>query len=204
MEEDSCGGRLADPLPSASPMPSCTESVTKQASRNTGQTQSLSVGSALFPESTTAKKLHTSYCLLFFFLNWIVASISHQRYGKVMIRKCLFSQRLANRSITQARRWNCKQTCSFKTLWQLATRNKVKHVVSDSTSSQSPCALTVRGCWGSARRDEWDSGGWGRNHFYTATITATVITLLTLTQIQIEAPKNYAQARRRKWLTSVC
>ncbi|CAB1446629.1 unnamed protein product [Pleuronectes platessa] len=38
MEEDSCGGRLADPLPSASPMPSCTESVTKQASRNTGQT----------------------------------------------------------------------------------------------------------------------------------------------------------------------
>lgn len=154
MEEDSCGGRLADPLPSASPMPSCTESVTKQASRNTGQTQSLSVGSALFPESTTAKKLHTSYCLLFFFLNWIVASISHQRYGKVMIRKCLFSQCLANRSITQARRWNCKQTCSFKTLWQLATRNKVKHVVSDSTSSQSPCALTVRGCWGSARRDE--------------------------------------------------
>lgn len=38
MEEDSCGGRLADPLPSASPVPRCTESVTKQASRNTGQT----------------------------------------------------------------------------------------------------------------------------------------------------------------------
>ncbi|CAL8338627.1 unnamed protein product [Gadus morhua 'NCC'] len=38
-EEHSCGGRLSDPLPSASPepMPSCAESVTKQASRNTGQ-----------------------------------------------------------------------------------------------------------------------------------------------------------------------
>ncbi|CAL8247978.1 unnamed protein product [Lota lota] len=38
-KEHSCGGRLSDPLPSASPvpMPSCAESVTKQASRNTGQ-----------------------------------------------------------------------------------------------------------------------------------------------------------------------
>lgn len=52
-EEDSCGGRLADPLPSASPMPCCTEPMTKQACRNTGQTLRASHWGA---ESTTANK----------------------------------------------------------------------------------------------------------------------------------------------------
>lgn len=70
MEEDSCGGRLADPLPSASPMPCCTEPMTKKkACRNTGQTPRASHWDA---ESTTAKiilekkeKLHTSKHLAF-------------------------------------------------------------------------------------------------------------------------------------------
>lgn len=53
MEEDSCGGRLADPLPSASPMPWCTEPMTKQARRNTGQTQRASYWDS---EGTTAIK----------------------------------------------------------------------------------------------------------------------------------------------------
>lgn len=53
MEEDSCGVRLADPLPSASPMPCCTEPMTKQACRNTGQTLKASHWDA---PSTTAKK----------------------------------------------------------------------------------------------------------------------------------------------------
>lgn len=145
---------------------------------------------------------------IFLLLNWVVASVAHcfLRYVTVTITEnavqsvaCKYKH-----STHTGRCWTCKQTCSFNTLQQLAPRNKVKRVVSDSTSIQSVCAFTVRGCWGSARRDEQDSGGWGRNHFHTATITGTVITLLTLTQIQIEAPKNYAQARRRKWLTSVC
>lgn len=60
MEEDSCGGRLADPLPSASPMPCCTESVTKQASRNTGQILRASLGDLhRFPIPPQPKKLHT-------------------------------------------------------------------------------------------------------------------------------------------------
>lgn len=54
MEEDNCGGRLADLLPSASPMPCCTEPMTKQACRNTGQTLRASYWDA---ESITAKKL---------------------------------------------------------------------------------------------------------------------------------------------------
>lgn len=75
MEEDSCGGRLADPLPSASPMPCCTEPMTKQACRNTGQTLRASHWDA---ESTTAKKIlggkKKSFALpntwlFFFFLN---------------------------------------------------------------------------------------------------------------------------------------
>lgn len=54
MEEDNCGGRLADLLPSASPMPCCTEPMTKQACRNTGQTLRASYWDA---ESITAKKM---------------------------------------------------------------------------------------------------------------------------------------------------
>lgn len=61
MEEDSCGGRLADPLPSASPVPRCTESVTKQASRNTGQTLRASHWDEhYFLSAPQPKKLHTS------------------------------------------------------------------------------------------------------------------------------------------------
>ena len=148
------------------------------------------MGSALFPESATAKKAsHFQYLFFSQIESLLPYHICYQRYGIVMIRKCLFSQWLANMSITRRGCWNCKQTCSFHTLKQLATRNKVKHGVSDSTSSQSACALTVQGCRGTARRDEGDSRGWGRNRFHTATITGTVITLLTLTQIQIEAPQ---------------
>lgn len=154
-------------------------------------TESLSLGAALFPGSGAAKKLHTSITVFTSSFSKLNCCRRYQRCGISMIRKSLFGRQTNKR-------------LPFSTLWQLATRNKVKHVVSDSTSSQSACALTVRGCRGSASRDEGDNGGWGRNHFHTATITGTVITLLTLTQIQIEAPKNYAQARRRKWLTSVC
>lgn len=69
MEEDSCGGRLADPLPSASPVPRCTESVTKQASRNTGQTLRASHWDEhYFLSAPQPKKLHTSdIASLFFF-----------------------------------------------------------------------------------------------------------------------------------------
>lgn len=60
-------------------------------------TESLSLGSALFPESTTAKKLHTSNTVFASFSK-LNCSFRHQRYGIVMIRNCLFSRWLANMS----------------------------------------------------------------------------------------------------------
>lgn len=112
MEEDSCGGRLADPLPSASPMPCCTEPMTKQACRNTGQTLRASHCDA---ESATAKKKKkkkashfqtlgfSSFSLIELCLLLSKMSCSHDR------------ERLFAR-FAKVAGWLCKQTRSFSTL----------------------------------------------------------------------------------------